>query len=234
MGPRPIRLTGGGYALVVVAALLVLGGIAAGVLLAVSADRRETRQALLRREGRGIEAQVTRVWKTSDKEHHPMAAYGFEVDGRKYSHSVRVPGRIWKGLATGSRLAVVYLPSDPALSHPRDWAQDRTPVWAPFLVGCLFSGIGVGMLFLLSRQMGLLSEGRPAPAVVTKYSPGQHGQKNVHYEFPLLSGALVKGKSGPRRRLPEIGATICVIYHPDNPRRNATYPLDLVGVDPNR
>jgi hypothetical protein len=62
---------------------------------------------------------------------------------------------------------------------------------------------------------------------VRRYSYAHHGQKNIHYEFPLLSGGIAKGKSGPTRRLPAIGATLCVIYDRENPSRNAPYPLEM-------
>lgn len=228
--PREIRLSSGGYVVAVLAVLLILGGIGAGIALSAVGRREAAVQMKLAREGQEAEARVTRVWRASDKEHVPMVAYQFEVDGRQYGDNVKVPLRIWKLLAVGSPLAVRFLPADPLISHPLDWRKERMPVWAPFLVGSMFSGIGVGLVFLLKREAGLLSEGRPAPAIVTKYSHGQHGSKNVHYEFRLLSGSLAKGKSGPTRKLPAIGATICVLYDRDNPRRNRAYPFEMVRV----
>jgi hypothetical protein len=101
------------------------------------------------------------------------------------------------------------------------------PIWVPFLVGSSLAAGGAVLVLILRRQLRLLSEGRPALAVVTRYSYAQHGAKNIHYEFPLLSGGMAKGRSGPIRRLPAIGATLCVIYDRENPRRNAPYPLEM-------
>ena len=47
------------------------------------------------------------------------------------------------------------------------------------------------------------------------------------YEFQLLDGTNVKGRSDVRK-VPAEGTALCVLYLPDNPRRNALYPLSLV------
>ena len=156
-----------------------------------------------------------------------MVAYQFEAEGRTYRRSVGAPLKIWKSLFPGSPLTVRFLPSDPARNHPRDWPDSQTPLWVAILVGAGLVGTGVILVIVLRRQLALLRDGRPAPAVVTRHSWAQHGQKNFHYEFPLLGGSVEKGKRGPTRRPPAIGATLCVLYDPDNPRRNAPYPLEM-------
>jgi hypothetical protein len=50
----------------------------------------------------------------------------------------------------------------------------------------------------------------------------------VLYEFQLLSGTVMKGRSNGGRRTPGVGSPVCVLYDRDNPRRNAVYPLCLV------
>ena len=48
----------------------------------------------------------------------------------------------------------------------------------------------------------------------------------------LLSGAVRKGHSSANKRsVPAVGSVICVIYDPDNPRRNAVYPFSLVELE---
>ncbi len=82
----------------------------------------------------------------------------------------------------------------------------------------------------LQRQRRLLTEGRPAPGIVTRLSRTKGGMQ-VYYDFLLLSGSVAKGSSGPVSKPPGIGQTVCVLYNPDNPRRNAIYPLCLVKED---
>jgi hypothetical protein len=59
-------------------------------------------------------------------------------------------------------------------------------------------------------------------------SHGRELGNNYYYEFPILSGAIAEGKSGPCKNPPVIGSTIPVVYDPENPRRNAPYPFALV------
>jgi hypothetical protein len=227
-GSREVQLSRAGIAIAVLAGALILGGLGAGIGLERVSSRQSAQQALLNEQGKEAEGTVTRLWRARDKEKRPMVAYQYQAAGATYAGSAKAPLRIWKTLAVGSPLAVRFLPSDPALNHPIGWAASTLPLWLPFLAGALLAALGGFLVFGLRRQMALLSEGRPAPAVVTRYSNAQHGQKNIHYEFPLLGGSMAKGHSGPRRTLPAIGATLCVIYDRDNPRRNATYPMQMV------
>ena len=108
------------------------------------------------------------------------------------------------------------------------------PVWIPGIVAILLSSLGGLALIPVLRQRRLLSEGRPALAVVTRLSEEKHGShghklgKVIYYEFPLLSGATANGKTGPAKNPPTVGTTLCVLYDPEQPRRNAPYPFSLV------
>ncbi|HEV3197511.1 MAG TPA: DUF3592 domain-containing protein [Bryobacteraceae bacterium] len=228
-GSREVQLSRQGIAVAVLAGILILGGVAAGIILERVGIQQSDEQSLLREQGKDADATVTKLWRANDKERRPMVAYQFEVEGRMCRRSVSVPLRVWRSLAVGAPLAVHYVPSNPARNHPSDWEESTMPLWVPLLVGAMLAGIGAVLVLVLRRQLALLSEGRPAPAVITRYSSTEDGQKNVHYEFPLMGGGLAKGKSGPKskRRLPAIGATICVIYDRENPRRNAPYPLEM-------
>jgi hypothetical protein len=225
--PREVRLSGGGIAAAVLAGLLILGGPTASILLERLSGRQTAEQNQLSDEGKDVEASVTRLWRSADKEHRPMVTYQFHAEGSTFRKSVTAPPRIWKSLREGEPLMVRYWPPNPTRSHPRDWVESPMPLWLSLLLGAILAAIGVGLVFILRRQLTLLSNGRPAPAVVTRYSYAQHGKKNIHYEFPLMGGSVENGKSGPRRTLPAIGATLCALYDRDNPRRNALYPLEL-------
>src|ERR1022692_690492 len=107
-GPREVQLSRAGVAVAVLAGLLVLGGIGAGVALERVGARQSDEQKLLREQGNDVESSVTRLWHAGDKEHSPMVAYGFEADGRTYRKSVKAPLSVWKKLAPGSPLAVRF------------------------------------------------------------------------------------------------------------------------------
>ncbi len=121
-----------------------------------------------------------------------------------------------------------------SLNAPFTTARAVLPPWVPFPVAFLLAGGGILATIPIRRQRRLLSEGRPAPGLVVKHGKAQrdsHGRQigeKYYYEFPLLSGALAKGEAGPRKNPPAIGSVVPVIYDPDEPPRNAPYPLSLV------
>jgi len=51
----------------------------------------------------------------------------------------------------------------------------------------------------------------------------------THYRFRNQDGEVRNGRGALPHRL-ETGTIVCVISHPDNPRRNAPYPMKLYRV----
>jgi hypothetical protein len=81
------------------------------------------------------------------------------------------------------------------------------------------------------RQWVLLSEGRVARARVMahkKVHRDKHRAYSVSYEFEGLSGARHAAKYEVTKNPPPIGTLVPVVYHRDNPRWSAVYPLQLV------
>jgi len=81
------------------------------------------------------------------------------------------------------------------------------------------------------HQRTLLSEGRPASAVVTavRKHKGSHGttHREIVYEFRLLAGTIATGKA-MAGKTQDVGSRISVVYDPEQPRRNKPYPFSLV------
>jgi hypothetical protein len=228
-GPRDVKLSGSGVAVTVVACLLLLGAIAA----AIGLSRKSARDAANRQEleASGIETQavVTRHWRTGGKEDQRRLTYEFAYDGRSYRASVNAPRKFWDVLPVGSPVRVRFVPARPELSHPIDWRLDVMPSWVPAIVAVGLVFPGLLLLFMIRRQMQLLSDGRAAPGIVTGHRRVKGGQV-LKYEFPLLSGGIGKGRGGQSRRPPAVGSTIAVVYDRDNPKRNAPYPFDMVRI----
>ena len=84
-------------------------------------------------------------------------------------------------------------------------------------------------MLTITRQMRLLAEGRPAAARVTGIKKSDKSNV-VRYEFQLPDGTSVKGRAGVSKA-PTADAPLCVLYDPENPRRNALYPLALARLD---
>ena len=223
---RPVRLTGGGIALLVVAGAMLLGAVAAGIGLGATARRQAKDHRLLQEQGVNTEAQITRVWRSGGKDDQHLVAYRFTVQERAYAARKGVPARIWQTLKAGSSLSVRFLPSDPKVNHPTEWNDTPMPNWLPYLLSGALAAIAFGCTIPLRIQMRLLTEGRPAPGIVTGLRRTKEGTV-IRYEFQLLNGATAKGR-GQSRRPPAIGSPVCVLYDPENPRRSAPYPLSLV------
>jgi hypothetical protein len=223
---RPVQLTGSGIALLVVAGAMLLGAVAAGIGLGTTARRQVKEIRLLQEQGVNTDALITRVWRSTGKDQQHLVSYRFTAEEREFTARKGAPPRIWQTLRAGSSLSVRYLPSNPKVNHPIGWDETPMPNWVPYLVFAELAVIAVILAMLLRKQMQLLTEGRPAPGIVTGHRRTKNGTV-IRYEFQLLNGATAKGR-GQSRRPPAVGAQICVLYDPENPRRNAAYPLRLV------
>ena len=224
---RPVQLTGQGYALAVIGVVFAIGALTLSVFLVNQSHREAGLREQLRREGTETSAVVTRVWREGDKEETRMVAYRFTADGREIDGRSSAPSAIWRGLKKGSPLAVRFVPGHPEISHPAGWEKSVTPIWLAFLAGGSLLLAPAIFAAMIRKQSRLLSEGRAAPGVVTGVKRSENAAF-VLYEFQLLSGAVMKGRSNGGRRRPGIGSPVCVLYDRDNPRRNAVYPLCLV------
>jgi hypothetical protein len=226
---RPVRLTIQGKALIMLAGALILGAVVLGVFLGRKVQREAAERTLLRDQGIAADAVVTRVWRGGGEDKEHRVTYGFEHGGQTYSRSVRTPVSIWRTLAPGATLPVRFVPSRPAINHPVAWPQNGLPSWFPYLLAAMVAVPAFLLPIPVRREARLLAEGRPAPGRVTGFKKTDKSIR-VQYEFHLLNGTVAKGKVN-RSKPPVEGATLCVLYDPENPRRNALYPLSLVRLE---
>ena len=159
-----------------------------------------------------------------------MAAYHFSAGGQTYGGEAELSSDHWVGLSGGSPIAIRYLPSNPKVSFPS--ADPPTPV--PPFVSLVFGGsflLSSGLMYNMVRSARrLLEEGRAAPGVVTgnRMMGGRNRKNQLVYQFKLQDGGVHQGRAS-RSPIPD-GTRICVVYNPENPRRNAPYPFGLVKV----
>jgi hypothetical protein len=224
--PREVRLTGAGFALLALSVACVAAAAAASAVLLNAAGRDAEEYRLLFEEGADAEAIVTRLWRGSGESRRPFAAYSFSVGGRVYSGESRARLRIWEDLRVGSVLPVRFAVADPSLNVPRGWPRNRTPMWLGPAAGLGLAIVGVLVAFPVRSQRRLLAEGRVSRGIVTKHSRTDKGT-SVEFKFLLLNGAAVNGHSRGSKTPTPPGSPVCVLYDPENPRRNALYPLTL-------
>jgi hypothetical protein len=225
--PRRVSLTGSGKVVVALAVLLAAAAATAWIALQVIARKQAEEQSLLQTRGVDAEGRVTRLWRSGDKSHQRWVAYEFTAQGRAFAGRSKARKEFWNGLSVGAPLTVRYFPGDPQLNYPSGHPPEQIPSWLPHLIALsllLTTGL---IMWKVRRERWLLEEGRAAPGVVTEHRRTQHG-KIYRYEFSLLSGGTARGSGPPGRKPPAIGTAVCVLYDPDNPRRNTPYPLPLV------
>ncbi|MGA2349187.1 MAG: DUF3592 domain-containing protein [Terracidiphilus sp.] len=192
----------------------ILLGIAVAIFLwagRFAVQLMQTRTAL-RHESSETTGVVEELLKTRVK-------YSFVVNGRSFTGSASRPGL---KLRESDPLTIRYLPSNPAVNHPAAWEEPIDAAWFPFLIPTVLVLTLMGLMFNMRSIRRLLVEGRPAVAVVTKRSRGARGGVYVVYEFRTEDGRVMTGTWGESPE--EIGANLCVLYLPQNPRRNMRYP----------
>jgi hypothetical protein len=233
--PRNVRLTAGGKFLSAVAVALFAGAVVAGVGLHREATRQADERRALAVEGRGTDAAVTRLWRSSGDSKQPWVAYRFEAAGLAQDGQSKISLSQWRALQVGSTLPIRYVSTNPSQNVPAGREPGGIPRWLPFVAAAAMVSVGLLLLFVIGVQRRLLMEGRAAPAMVTKHIKlhTTHGgsHNSMTYTFPLLSGAAAKGQSSTSSKPPAVGSVICVLYDPERPRRSMPYPLQFVRPD---
>jgi hypothetical protein len=229
--PRDVGLTAGGRALIVLAWLLAAGALGAGVTLHLEAQRQANGASDFDRRSVAASAVVDRLWRKTGDGKPAFAAFHFDANGARIAGESRMQLSTWRELRTGSTIAVRYLPENPRSFVVAGQRRGGMPFAVPYAVSFPLAALALLCAGAVRRQRTLLSEGRPASAVVTKVSKhkGSHGETHraMVYQFRVLAGTIATGKATATKST-EVGATISVVYDPERPTRNRPYPFSLV------
>ena len=230
--PRDVALSAGGVFVTIGGALLLIGAVVLTIVLSRESASQIRERNLLEASGVTASARVVRLWRDSDDEKTPRVEYAYDVEGHEFHARSKLRLKWWQSLHTGDSLDVRYLPTAPATHVVVHAEPNVIPPWLPILVGIGLTAAGLGCLAAVRMQRNLLADGRIARAVVTKVTKRHtsHGgsYRSVAFTFRTLSGATVTGKNAANRKCPDAGAAIWIVYDPDNPKRSATYPFQLV------
>ena len=229
--PREVRLNAGGAALAVFAAAMAIAALVSAILISIAYTRSESDVQLREGDGTTVQAHVLQVATRRGEHPRRVVTYGYEVDGRSYTGRTTLRQRDRRAIARGDPMAIGYLRSHPESSWMAGFEPDVIPLWViPLTSGSLLLGAGA-MAWAVRRQWVLLSEGRVARARIIahkKIQKDKHTVYRVNYEFQALSGATHVGRYDIRKGPPAVGATVTIVYHRDNPKWSAMYPLQLV------
>jgi hypothetical protein len=230
--PRDVGLTTVGRALMVVAWLLVAAAVIAGIALYFEARRQSDAALDFERRGVAATAVVDRLWRKTGEEDKPaFAAFHFEANGARIDAESRLRLSTWRELRIGSSLSLRYLPDNPRRFLVAGERRSRMPFAIPYIVSSVLAALALLCLAAVRWQRRLLSEGRPALAIVTavRKSHGSSDREMV-YEFPVLAGTVATGKTAATKTA-AVGDRISVVYDPERPTRNKPYPFALVTLE---
>jgi len=228
--PRKVRSSPGGIQSAFFAAAVVALALAGTSWVAMRGVHEFQNREALRSEGVEATGQVTGFSHTGKHNGILVVQYSFLVNGISFPGKADVPRQLERDVKGSSTLPIRYVPANPAVSHPADWDEPLFSAVVPLMFPILPVAVGIMMLVSGNKERRLLAEGLPAIATITKSYRLSKGGYKSNYEFRTEDGGVGTGTNsfaGP----PEIGTTFCVIYFPQNPRRNLPYPLDDYRVD---
>jgi len=229
-GPRPVRLSRQGLVLVCLGGIFGLCASIIGPMAFRAIHSKIERDRLLSKDGVVAAGTVTRVWKESGKTETPMVSYRFTASDREFIGQSQMRTGAWRGIQPGDPLVVRYLPSQPKVNQPAQGVPNPPPEWLAWMPALMFVWPPIVFWFMIRAQWRLLADGVPVRAVVTRINRSK--KINAHYEFKIPAGTSVRGKSPvSRRSVPDVGAQVCVLYNPENPRKNSLYPLEMVKLE---
>jgi Protein of unknown function (DUF3592) len=232
--PRDVRLTANGWVVMGFAIVLTAGAVAAATVLSAVRAAQQAERATVTADAAPASATVTAVTKAREENPRQVITYRYTVGGNDYESTIRLREEDRRPVAVGSRLPILYRRSEPARSWLPGNEPGVLPLWVVPLIPIALLCLAGLLTQLVRREAALLSEGRFAQARVlatTKVQRQHHHAYRVRFEFTTLSGAIVTGTAERGRAPASVGETVPIVYHRENPKWNALYPLRLVTPD---
>ena len=229
--PRKVRSSPGGIQSAFFAAAVVALALAGTSWMAMRGVHEFQNRAALRSEGVEASGQVTGFSYAGKHNGILVVQYSFPVNGISFPGKADVPRRLERDVKGSSTLPIRYVPANPAVNHPADWDEPLFSAVVPLMFPILPVAVGIMMLMSDHRERRLLAEGRPAIATITKsHLYGSRAHHYWQYEFRTRDGDIHTGMI-PFDDSQQVGESFCVIYLPQNPRRNLPYPLFDYRID---
>ena len=233
--PRDVGINLNGQVMLVIAAMLVIGGTWGGVELNRRADTAAHYVGAFASERVLAAGDVIQLRKRGGgNDHRIIAHYRYTARGRELTGATTLRRTERDTYAVGSPIGVWYLASEPEASWLDGYAPRPMASWPATALPVACGVAAMVLILLVRRQWNLLAYGRAAIATVTKVEKKRTDKGTiwvVHYEFTAMSGATRAGKYNQGKNdLPAIGATIPIIYDRDNTFRHSRYPMPFVRI----
>jgi hypothetical protein len=231
--PRTVRMTSTGVTTLAYVAFLFALTLAGVIWFGLQATNELENRAALRRGSVETTGEITRLYYAG-KNTKQWVQYTFPVDGTFYTGKAMVPDMLSSAFQQHHFLEIRYLPGNPAVNHPSAWEETTSSSFTPFILPAVPLIVAIFLLTGFPAQRQLLSEGTPASAAITECSRGRNCFQ-LKYEFHTGDGVAANGSSVSDTPM-KPGVQVRILYLPQNPRRNQTYPLiyyTVAKVSPN-
>jgi hypothetical protein len=225
--PRTARMTSTGTTTLAYVAFLFALTLAGVIWFGLRATHQLENRAALRQAGVETSGEITLLYHAG-KSNDLWVQYTFPVDGTFYTGKDMVPDRLSSAFHEHHFLEIRYLPGNPAVNHPAAWEETTSSAFTPLILPAIPLFVALLLLTPFRAQRQLLVEGTLASAIVTKCSRGRNCFQ-LMYEFHTKDGVAVSGSNQSENRL-EPGVKVRILYLPQNPRQNQTYPLNYYTV----
>lgn len=221
MIPRKVRLDpDGGYTSLVIALIvLCVGAVWFGGASYYYIQQARHRDAL-NREGREGIANITEI---HIGRHSTSVYYTFRLSDAVYQGKAQFPEGRYLDVHVGDQIPILFLPSDPSVSHPSGWAWWSWWDLGPHIFMLIFPIGGAIVLGSLYRERRLARIGWVTEGKVIACAP-KGSRFRVNYEFLSEDGTSFDGADEYSDEY-ETESSIRVIYLRKNPKMNETYPM---------
>jgi len=222
--PRKVRSSPTGVSSAIIALVVVVIALSGTIWLSMIGVHKLEDQSALRRDGIRATSQVTGFSYTGKHGTILVVHYSFTANQVPLSGKASVPSKLEQDIRASRTLTVRYLPVDPTINHPEAWEESAVNAVVPLLAPLFPVVIGIIMLVNNQRERRLLAEGLPAIATITAAYYNPKRGNSAQYEFRTREGEIAIGSSLFENPQP-VGSSLCVLYLPQNSKRNIPYPL---------
>jgi hypothetical protein len=224
MVPRDVQLSAAGRTAAAIVAALIAAALGAAIVMTIAIAGGPRERAI-------VDAQTVIVERTRGEHPRRIVSYRFVVDGGSFQGRTRLREGDHRDVFQGTLIPVEYVASDPNVNWVRGYEPRGIPPWAIPLVSGSLLAVAAAIARGLRRGWVLLSEGRAVQAWVLsqkKVRRDKHTAYEITCEFRDLSGAMHTMRYDALKAPPPVGAALTVVYHRDDPRWHAVYPLRFV------
>lgn len=188
------------------------------MLIIVSSVQKKQNYEELKQKGSQTTATVERIDNSG-------VYYSFTCNGVVFTGRSGIPGRLRSQLHELDRISILFLPSNPRVTHAADWEENSIQGLGILVIPILVAALGVWVARDLRRTRRVLRDGGVAAGIVKESSLyNRTGEITITYEFSTPNAGKKEGLGWSEEPLKQ-GTQIWILYLPRDPSVSTSYPL---------